>query len=196
MENLYCTIYIVDVSHNPEEVETVNSRINQLIEDHGGVIKKHNPWGKRRLAYPINKKNSGFYVEIEFTAQSRLNIPQIIEKEFGLNDRVLRHLTYVVTKEELKQRARTAKVANRADAARTARVSETKKDDAPAKPAAKEAPVKEAPVKEAPAEEAPATAKDAEVVEKPATEEAPAENGAEKAAEATETANEETKETK
>jgi len=109
MENLYCTIYIVDVSQNPEEVETVTSRITQLIEDHGGIIKKQNPWGKRRLAYPIENKTSGFYVEIEFTAQSRLNIPQIIEKEFRLNDRVMRYLTYVVTKAELRQRRLSAR---------------------------------------------------------------------------------------
>lgn len=104
MENLYCTIFIVDVSQNPEEVETVTSRIVQLIEDHGGVIKRNERWGKRRLAYPIHKRTSGFYVEIEFAAQSRLNIPQIIESEYRINDRVLRYLTYVVTKEELMQR--------------------------------------------------------------------------------------------
>ncbi len=109
MENLYCTIFIVDVSQNPEEVETVTSRITQLIEDHGGTIKKHDPWGKRRLAYPIENKTSGFYVEIEFTAQSRLNIPQIIEKEYRLNDRVMRYLTYVVTKAELRQRSLSAR---------------------------------------------------------------------------------------
>jgi small subunit ribosomal protein S6 len=104
MENLYCTISIVDVSQNPEEVENVTSRIVQLIEDHGGSIRRNERWGKRRLAYPIRKHTSGFYVEIEFSAQSRLNIPQIIENEYRLNDRVLRYLTYVVTKEELYQR--------------------------------------------------------------------------------------------
>jgi small subunit ribosomal protein S6 len=104
MENLYCTIFIIDVSQNPEEVETVSSRIQQLIEDHGGIIKKVNPWGKRRLAYPIRKRNYGFYVEIEFTASSRLNIPRIIESEFRIDDRVFRYLTYVVTKKELTQR--------------------------------------------------------------------------------------------
>ena len=108
MENLYCTIFIVDVSQNPEEVETVTSRIVQLIEDHGGVIKRNERWGKRRLAYPIRKRTSGFYVEIEFAAQSRLNIPQIIESEYRINDRVLRYLTYVVTKEELMQRELTS----------------------------------------------------------------------------------------
>ena len=68
METLYCTIFIIDVSQNPEEVENVTSRVVQLIEDHGGVIKENNHWGKRRLAYPIRKKTSGYYVEIFFTA--------------------------------------------------------------------------------------------------------------------------------
>lgn len=104
MENLYCTIFIVDVSQNPEEVETITSRIVQLIEDHGGSIKRQERWGKRRLAYPIRKRTNGYYVEIEFAAQSRLNIPGIVENEYRLNDRVLRYLTYVVTKDELRQR--------------------------------------------------------------------------------------------
>lgn len=114
MENLYSTIFVVDISQNPDEVETVTSRIQQLIEDHGGIIKKIDRWGKRRLAYLIRKKTHGFYVEIEFSANSRLNIPQILEAEFRLNDRVLRHMTYIITAKELAQRARTAsKVARR-----------------------------------------------------------------------------------
>lgn len=104
MEKLYCTIFIVDVSSNPEEVDTVTSRVQQLIEDHGGEIKRKDMWGKRRLAYSIQNKTSGFYVELEFSANSHLNIPKIIEKEYNLNDKVLRHLTYVVSKEELLQR--------------------------------------------------------------------------------------------
>ena len=60
MEKLYSTIFIVYISQNPEEVDTVASRIQQLIEDHGGIIKKVDRWGKRRLAYPIQKLNYGF----------------------------------------------------------------------------------------------------------------------------------------
>lgn len=108
MEKLYNTIFIVDISQNPDEVETVSSRIQQLIEDHGGILKKNDRWGKRRLAYPINKKSHGFYVEIEFSANSRLNIPKILQNEFRLNDRVLRSMSYIVEKKELTQRERTA----------------------------------------------------------------------------------------
>lgn len=108
MEHLYSTIFIVDISQNPDEVDTVASRIQQLIEDYGGVIKKIDRWGKRRLAYPIRKKTHGFYVEIEFSANSHLNIPKILENEYRLNDRVIRYLTYVISKRELLQRAKNA----------------------------------------------------------------------------------------
>ncbi len=108
MEKIYSTIFIVDISQNPDEVETITSRVQQLIEDHGGIIRKIDRWGKRRLAYPIKKKTHGYYVEVEYSANSRLNIPKILENEYRLNDRVLRYLNYIIDKKELKQRARKA----------------------------------------------------------------------------------------
>ena len=120
MERLYNTIFIVDISQNPDESETVTSRIQQLIEDYGGIIKKMNRWGKRRLTYPIMKKSHGFYVEIEFTANSRLNIPTTLEGEYRINDRVLRHMTYIVDKKELIQREKNAGKIKRAEAMTTA----------------------------------------------------------------------------
>lgn len=142
MEKLYCTIFIVDISQNPEEVETVTSRIEQLIEDYGGIIQRVNRWGKRRLAYPINKKTHGFYVEVEFKANSRLNIPSILEQEYRMNDRVLRYLTYVVDKKELLQRARKA-----------GEKAEVKKEAPPSPTAEEKPPVVETTSTEIPEEE-------------------------------------------
>ncbi len=156
MEKLYCTIFVVDISHNPEDVETVTSRVQQLIEDHGGIIKKVNRWGKRRLAYPIKKKTHGYYVEVEFTANSRLNIPATLEQEYRLNDRVLRYLTYIVDKRELQHRAR-----QEGKSVATARPLKTE----PEKPAKTE-----------PEAKAEIKAIDAEPVEKPAVEEETSEN--------------------
>ncbi len=146
MEKLYSTIFIVDISQNPEEVDTVASRIQQLIEDHGGIIKKVDRWGKRRLAYPIQKLNYGFYVEMEFTANSALNIPTILEKEYRINDRVLRYLTYVVVKKELIQRAKMEGKAKAVADQRTAAAAKEKEPvvqpaAAPEPPAATKAPV-------------------------------------------------------
>ncbi len=186
MEKLYCTIFIVDISQNPEEVDTITSRIQQLIEDHGGVIKRTNPWGKKRLAYPIKGRTSAFYVEIEFSANSHLNIPATIEAEYRLNDRVLRYLTYVVTKKELIQREMNAKRMKGNDA--------RGHGGPPRRGAGK--PVEE-PKEEKPAEEAKATEEKPAAEEKPATEEVVAEakevveEAAEKAADTAEAVAEE-----
>ncbi len=172
MEKLYCTIYIVDISQNPEEEEAVTSRIQQLIEDHGGIIQRINRWGKRRLAYPIQKKTHGYYVEIEFTAKSILNIPAILEQEYRVNDRVLRYLTYVVDKKELIQRAKKAGKKAATETPPAAEKKETPKEapqeateaaTAEEKPA--EAPATEAPA-ETPAEATPETAETQETEEK------------------------------
>ena len=172
MEKLYCTIFLVDVSQNPEEVETVSSRIVQLIEDHGGVIKLNNPWGKRRLAFPLEGRTSAFYFEIEFTASSHLNIPSIIEKEYRLNDRVLRYLTYVVTKEELEQRRLSERRGRSSAASNDDRRPSSRSDrDAPPKAAAKEekaAPPKTAAKEEEVAPDAPV--KEEKTVEEPKVE--------------------------
>ena len=189
MKQHYCTIFIVDVLQNPEEVDTITSRIQQLIEDHGGEIVLHNPWGKRRLAYPIQKRTSGFYVEIEFTAPSRLNIPQIIEKEYRLNDRVLRYLTYVVTAEEMKQR----KMDSIRKPEEDSRDSRSSKGDKPAgkaatkaeEPKAEEPKVEEPKTEEPKAEETPAEEPKAE---EPAAEEKPDETVEEEVIEASEEA--------
>jgi len=175
MENLYSTIFVVDISQNPDEVETVTSRIQQLIEDHGGIIKKIDRWGKRRLAYLIKKKTHGFYVEIEFSANSRLNIPKILEAEYRLNDRVLRHMTYIISAKELAQRARSA-----------SKIARKEAESVPVnKAAVMEAPPVESAVEEKPVEEVVPTATEP-VVEKEAEvsqafpEEEPGEPAAEK----------------
>ena len=175
MQKLYCTIFIVDVSQNPEEVETISSRIIQLIEDHGGVIKRHNPWGKRRLAYPIRKKTSGYYVEIEFLAHSHLNIPQIIEQEYRLNDRVLRYLTYVVTKDELRQRELNAKRAKAGAAEAVAPVSAPSADVPPPPVVPESSPAEETPEKVAETDESPAAEEASPKTEETPVEEKPAE---------------------
>jgi small subunit ribosomal protein S6 len=132
MENLYNSIFIVDISQNPDESETITSRIQQLIEDHGGIIKKINRWGKKRLAYSIQKKSHGFYVEIEYSANSRLNIPKILDGEFRLNDRVLRSLTYLVEKRELIQREKKAVIKKEAEGEKTKSVPESAMETAKA----------------------------------------------------------------
>lgn len=60
-------------------------------------------WGRRRLAYPIRKKNAGFYVQLLHKSPTDM-IPKL-EQAFKLDEDVIRHLTVVVDKNMLKARA-------------------------------------------------------------------------------------------
>lgn len=104
MKKLYCTVFVVDIAPGTEDIDQIVQKVKGIITNHDGEITREDHWGKKRLAYEINKKQYGYYVELEFTAESTLNLPRMLEEEYRLNDRILRYLTYVVDKNELKQR--------------------------------------------------------------------------------------------
>ncbi len=91
----YETTLIVNAALEDNDVETVITKVTTYIENHGGNILEIERWGRRRLAYPINKKFNGYYVHIVFNANSS-TVP-ILERFLVLEDTVLRHLTLVLS---------------------------------------------------------------------------------------------------
>ena len=66
-------------------------KISQLIAANGGEVEKiDETWGKRRLAYPINFKNEGYYVLVQFTAAPEF--PRELERNLQINENVMRYL--------------------------------------------------------------------------------------------------------
>ena len=94
LRRVYETTIIVNAALEDNDVESVISKVTAYIENHGGVIQEIDRWGRKRLAYPINKKYNGFYVHIIFDANS--NTVPILERFLVLEDTVLRHLTLVL----------------------------------------------------------------------------------------------------
>ncbi|ROL62021.1 30S ribosomal protein S6 [Bacteroidetes/Chlorobi group bacterium ChocPot_Mid] len=88
---LYETTFIINAALEDNDIETVISKVAGYIENHGGQVQEINKWGRRRLAYPINKKYNGYYVHMIFDANS--NTIPILERFMVLEDTVLRHLT-------------------------------------------------------------------------------------------------------
>jgi len=101
---MYETIFILDSLLTQEEIDKTVDRIRELIEANNGKVLDIDKWGKRRLAYEIEKKQYGYYVSIEFEAEG--NIPQVLQTEFNFTDKVIRYLTYRYTKNKLKARQR------------------------------------------------------------------------------------------
>ena len=90
MSNKYEAMYIIDANVEDEARKGVVEKFNTLITDNGGTIIDVDEWGKRRLAYPINKKNEGYYVLMHF--ESAPELPRELERNFQISDDVVRYL--------------------------------------------------------------------------------------------------------
>ena len=88
------TTYEILLMLDPEGAEThqddLLARVRDLVETGGGTWRSHDAWGRRRLTYPIAKKNEGVYhlVVFEAGAETLDEISRVLK----IDDGVLRHL--------------------------------------------------------------------------------------------------------
>ena len=88
------TTYEILLMLDPEGAEAhqddLIARVRELVENGGGTWRSHDAWGRRRLAYPIHKKNEGVYhlVVFEVGAETLDEISRVLK----IDDAVLRHL--------------------------------------------------------------------------------------------------------
>ena len=98
--NRYETMLIIDSTLDQDRINSVISRYEEIIKGDGEII-TIDLWGKKRLAYPINKKPTGFYVLYKYKAGNK--IPQELVNDLNLNVSVIRHMTLAIDKKMLKQ---------------------------------------------------------------------------------------------
>lgn len=84
----YETIIVIDSLLKPEEIDSIITKYERFISANGGKVESLDRWGKRRLAYEINKRQYGFYVLIRFQGPSAM-IKQL-DREYRLNESLLR----------------------------------------------------------------------------------------------------------
>ena len=97
MSKQYETVFIVTPVLSQEQLmETVNKFKKILTAESGTEIVYENNWGLRKLAYPIQKKNTGFYYLIEYKTEGELI--NKLEVEFKRDERIMRFLTVVLDK--------------------------------------------------------------------------------------------------
>ena len=82
---------IIDASLDEDSQKAEFAKVTALIERFGGVVEKVDEWGKRRLAYEINKKAEGHYYFVTFDANS--TTPREVEDRLRIMENVLRSLT-------------------------------------------------------------------------------------------------------
>jgi small subunit ribosomal protein S6 len=101
----YELVFVVDPRVSDEEVVTMIQEYRQMITAGGSEIVTEENWGRRKLAYPINKLSEGKYVLFGITSQDGKTSLHEVEHRMRQNDKILRYLT-VRTDEDLKRAAR------------------------------------------------------------------------------------------
>jgi small subunit ribosomal protein S6 len=87
----YELIFIVQPELNEEEVKAVTDRYLQIITAQKGTIIKTEDWGKRRLAYDINKQSKGNYILVDFYGLG--SMIREIERNLKIDDKILKFIT-------------------------------------------------------------------------------------------------------
>jgi small subunit ribosomal protein S6 len=87
----YETIFIIQADLPDEDINTSIDRYQGIIADLKGTVINVERWGKRKMAYPIEKKTRGFYTLLDYAGQSK--VVSELERNFKIDDKVLKYMT-------------------------------------------------------------------------------------------------------
>ena len=96
MKNQYETVFISTPVLSEGQIKEAVSKFRDIITKGGGEVIHEEDWGLRKLAYPIQKKSTGFYHLIEFKADPELI--QKLETQYRRDERIIRFLTFKMDK--------------------------------------------------------------------------------------------------
>ncbi len=96
MQRQYETVFIMTPVLSDEQMKEAVSKFQDYLKKKGAEIVYDDHWGLRKMAYPIQKKSTGFYHLIEFKADTQL--VKELEVELKRDERVIRFLTMSLDK--------------------------------------------------------------------------------------------------
>ncbi|MFW9598488.1 MAG: 30S ribosomal protein S6 [Paludibacter sp.] len=96
MLNHYETVFILTPVLSDVQMKEAVEKFKALLTESGATITNEENWGLRKLAYPIQKKSTGFYSLLQFDAEPALIAK--LETDFRRDERVLRFLTFRLDK--------------------------------------------------------------------------------------------------
>lgn len=98
-KNHYECVVIINAALEDDQIEASLSRVSEIITTNGGEIFDLERWGRKRLAYPIQKSKSGFYAICRYVAPTEA--VSKIERLLRLDETVVRYLTVTMDNEAL-----------------------------------------------------------------------------------------------
>lgn len=86
----YELFYLVSGSVPETELESLKKEVNSWITKDGGKVTKDESWGRKKLSYPINKEQHGFYFLSEFDGEP--NLLKVLQKKLKLQKEIVRYI--------------------------------------------------------------------------------------------------------
>ena len=112
--NQYDTVFILTPVLSDEQMKEAVKKYEDHLTNRGAEIIHEENWGMRKLAYPIQKKSTGFYQLVEYKAEG--DVIADVETELKRDERVLRFLTVKLDKHAIayneKRRKKVAEAEN------------------------------------------------------------------------------------
>ena len=87
----YETVLIWNASLTEAELKTETAKVQEIVSAGGAELLGFDDWGRRQLAYPINKQADGVYHLVHWNGET--SVKDAIDKMLRINDNCLRHLT-------------------------------------------------------------------------------------------------------
>jgi len=116
MLNQYETVFILTPVLSETQIKEAVDLFKKIITSNGGEVLHEEDWGLKKLAYPIQKKSTGYYHLFEFKSEGSLI--EKLELEYRRDERIIRYITVKLDKYSIAY----------ADSRRT-RLSESKKQE-------------------------------------------------------------------
>ena len=94
--NQYETVFILTPVLSDEQMKETVAKFKNLLTDKGAEILNEETWGLQKMAYPIQKKSTGFYCLIEFKAEP--SVINTLETGYRRDEKVIRFMTVKLDK--------------------------------------------------------------------------------------------------
>jgi small subunit ribosomal protein S6 len=123
---IYEVIFILKPELPEEEIDQVIEVVKNTITSDGGTIDKVDKWGKRKLAYRVQRNTEGYYVLVQYSLEGKAAVAKEVERRLRVSDPVIKFLTVRID-EDLKR-------AEKEKAKRDKRVARKPSKSAPSSP--------------------------------------------------------------
>ena len=100
-KHVYESAVLINAALDDETIKSLIEKIKETITNNGGDLLEIEDWGRKRLAYQVKKSKIGYYAIFRFNSPPDI-VPKL-ERNYQLDENILRYLTIALSKDALEQ---------------------------------------------------------------------------------------------